>query len=77
MNGDSEVVIFGHTHHFLSEMKGDSLFLNSGEVCARKKPISECAMLEVTDKDFFVTHYARENKADKFISRNFSYKRVK
>ena len=77
MNGDSEVVIFGHTHHFLSEMKGDSLFLNSGEVCARKKPISECAMLEVTDKEFFVTHYTRENKAEEFISRNFSYKRVK
>ena len=77
MNNDSEIIIFGHTHYFLSEMKGDSLFLNPGEVCARKKPISECAMLEVTDKKFFVTHYAKENKSDKFISREFSYKRVK
>ena len=76
MNNDSEVIIFGHTHHFLSEFKENSLFLNSGEVCARKKPISECAMLEVTDKTFFVTHYARENRSDQFISQNFSYKRV-
>jgi len=77
MNNDTQVIIFGHTHYFLSEMKGDSLFLNSGEVCARKKPISECAMLEVTDEEFFVTHYTKKNKTDKFSLKNFSYKRVK
>ncbi len=77
MKNDAEVIIFGHTHHFLSEMKGGSLFLNSGEVCARKKPISECAMLEVTDEEFFVTHYTKENKTDKFSIESFSYKRTK
>lgn len=77
MNNDAEVVIFGHTHQFLSEFKETTLFLNPGEVCARKKPISECVMLEVTEKEFFVTHYSRENNSDKFITENFSYKRVK
>jgi putative phosphoesterase len=77
MSGDTQVVVFGHTHQFLSEIKGGSLFLNPGEVCARKKPLSECAMLEVKKKEFIVTHYTRENKTDKFISQNFSFKRVK
>jgi indole-3-glycerol phosphate synthase len=35
------------------------------------------AISVITDKKFFVTHYAKENKSDKFISREFSYKRVK
>jgi len=77
MNPDSEIVLFGHTHHFLSEMKGDSLFLNPGEVCARKKPISECAMLEIDDNNFLVTHYTKEKDSKRFNSQQFSYERAK
>ena len=77
MNNDSEVIIFGHTHHFFSEIKGDSLFLNSGEVCARKKPISECAMLEITDKEFIITHYTKHDTAHRFNTKEFSYQRSK
>jgi len=77
MSGDVEVVVFGHTHHFLAELKGDTLFLNSGEVCARKKPLSECAMLEISDDKFLITHYAKDNQSDKFVSKEFSYQRAK
>jgi putative phosphoesterase len=77
MSGDVEVVVFGHTHHFLAELKGDTLFLNSGEVCARKKPLSECAMLEISDDKFLITDYAKDNHSDKFVSKEFSYQRAK
>jgi len=77
MSGDTEVVIFGHTHYFLSEFKAGTLFLNSGEVCARKKPISECAMLEISENTFDITHYTKQKDADEFNSQNFSYERIK
>lgn len=77
MNADTDVVIFGHTHIFLSEYKENTLFLNSGEVCARKKSLSECAMLEVTKNSFNVTHYSRESGQTNFKSEEFNYKREK
>ncbi len=75
MNGDTEIVISGHTHFFHAEKKGDTLFLNSGEICARKKPISEFAMLEVTKENFFVTRYEKAENEKKFKLTNYSFKR--
>ncbi len=43
---DSDVIIYGHLHKFECQ-KAKSLFLNPGEVCAREKPRSECAILEL------------------------------
>ena len=77
MTPDSEVVLFGHTHTFETDFKAGTLFLNPGEACGRNKPISECAMLEVTEKNFFVTHYEREKKADKFEHTKYTYTRSK
>ena len=75
MAPDSDVVIFGHTHTFESDFKGDTLFLNSGEVCARSKPISEWAMLEIKKEQFIVTHYTRENKSDDINTKEYIYER--
>lgn len=77
MNGDVEVVLFGHTHEFSSEFKGQTLFLNPGEVCAREKPLSQYAMLEVSDDNFLVTYYEKNIKTDTLETKEFSYKRVK
>jgi uncharacterized protein len=77
MAPDTEVVLFGHTHQFHSEFVEGTLFLNPGESCARKKPISECAMLEVTKTDFLVTYFTREKKEDTFSQESFSYTRTK
>ena len=60
MNPDADIVISGHTHIFEAEMKGNTLFINPGEVCARDKPLSECAMIEVLDGGFEVTHYFKK-----------------
>jgi len=75
MAPDTEVVIYGHTHEFKSEFIDGTLFLNPGESCARNKPVSECALLEITDKKFKVTYFTKEKDAKKFESQKFSYDR--
>ncbi|MEA3228635.1 MAG: YfcE family phosphodiesterase [Campylobacterota bacterium] len=77
MAPDADVVVFGHTHHFQSEMNSGKLFLNSGEVCARKKPISEFAMLEVLDDKFVVTHYEKGDDEVVFSETLYKHSRVK
>lgn len=77
MNPDTEIVISGHTHYFHSEIKGDTLFLNSGEVCARKKPITEFAMLEINKKEFLITHYEKAENEKEFSQTNYIHQRSK
>ena len=77
MTPDTEVVLFGHTHQFACEFKGNTLFLNPGEICAREKPFSEYTMLEISDDNFLVTYYARNIKTDSIETKEFSYERTK
>lgn len=75
MSPDSDVIIFGHTHTFECDFKNGTLFLNPGEACARNKPVSECAMLEVTESWFNVTYYARKLKSNRFEAHHFNFER--
>jgi putative phosphoesterase len=75
MSPDADVIIYGHTHTFESDFKSNTLFLNSGEVCARSKPISEWMMLEVNKPEFLVTHYTKINKNDEIKKQHFKYER--
>ena len=75
MAPDTEVVISGHTHEFHSDFIKGTLFLNPGEICARSKPLSECAMLEIKPKKFKITYYTKGNNDSKFKSKKFSYDR--
>ncbi len=75
MSADTEVVLFGHTHTFECDFKNATLFLNPGEACARSKPVSECAMLDVTPTHFHVTHYTRPVERDTFDAHHFSFER--
>ena len=78
MNGDAEVVIFGHTHKFETEFVEGSLFLNPGEVCARNKPTSECVLLEVLDDEFIVKYYTQTKGEDSYtLKETFSFTRQK
>ena len=77
MAPDTEIVLYGHTHKFECRFKDGTLFLNPGEVCARNKPMTECAMLEVTDTTFLVTRFAKELEEENFEKREFSYTRIK
>jgi len=63
MSPDVNIVISGHTHVFESSMRGETLFINPGEVCARNKFLTECAMVEISGEDldeYKVIHYFRE-----------------
>jgi len=60
LNGDADLVVFGHTHYFEAEYKNSTLYLNPGEICARKKPISEFALIEYKDNKWKVFHYERD-----------------
>ena len=75
MNADAEIVLFGHTHAFECDFKNGTLFLNPGEACARNKPVSDCAMLEVTETLFHVTQYSRNLPDEVFHPRHFTFER--
>lgn len=72
---DADVVVFGHTHLFESDFKGDTLYINPGEACARNKPLSEWAMLDIEDDKFLVTYYTRANKSDEIKTKEYIYER--
>ncbi|MEN4053838.1 MULTISPECIES: YfcE family phosphodiesterase [Sulfurimonas] len=75
MTPDAEVIIFGHTHQFEVEFKGGSLYLNPGEVCARKKALSECAILEVKSNKFIVNYYTQKKKDEFSLKKSYEFKR--
>lgn len=75
MAPDTEIVVFGHTHTFESDFKNGTLFLNPGEICARSKPLSECAMLNIKEKKIKLTYYSKDKNADTYNKQKFSYER--
>lgn len=75
LSGDVDVVIFGHTHAFECEKKGNTLFINPGEVCARNKPISEYALLEISDKHYYINYFYKELESAKLYTKEFQYDR--
>lgn len=75
MSNDTEIVIFGHTHKFSVEYKGQTLYLNPGEVCARNKPLSECVLLSITPEQFGVKYFTRKKKKDFELEEEFSFER--
>lgn len=77
MSPDADVIISGHTHEFSSEFINNTLFLNSGEVCARNKPVSEWAMLEIIEEMFIVTKYTRAKKSEVIEKEEIRYAREK
>jgi putative phosphoesterase len=77
MTPDAEVIIFGHTHQFETAFKGGSLYLNPGEVCARNKAFSECAILEVKSNKFIVNYYTRKKKEEFSLKKTYEFKRQK
>ncbi|ADV45474.1 YfcE family phosphodiesterase [Nitratifractor salsuginis] len=60
LSPDTDLVIYGHTHRFAAEMKGKTLFLNPGEICAREKPLSECVLLEQEAERWIVHRLYRD-----------------
>ncbi len=75
MQGDSDVVIFGHTHIFESEYNNGTLFLNPGEICAREKPKIECVLLEIKENEYIINYYSRDINEKYFEKKEIKYER--
>ncbi len=56
LNGDTDIIISGHTHFFESSYSNDTLFINPGEICARKKNLTECVLLEITKNQYKISY---------------------
>lgn len=75
MNADADIILFGHTHTFECDYKHRTLFLNPGEACARNKPQSECALLEINDDKFTIHAFSRAVKTTEWKTQKISYER--
>jgi putative phosphoesterase len=77
LSPDTDIIIFGHTHIFEHQYKNKTLFINPGEVCAREKPISECAILEIKQNQYIITHYYKQlnKKNPKWETKEFIYEK--
>jgi len=76
MSADCDIVLFGHTHMHSCEFKNGTLFLNPGEVCARNKNLTECAIINVNSEKFIVNYYFKEPTAKEWQEKIYNYKRV-
>jgi len=59
---DSDIVVYGHLHRFACE-RGQSLFVNPGEVCAREKPRSEGAILDLSSQSLTYCFYDLQKRS--------------
>jgi putative phosphoesterase len=75
LSGETDVVLFGHTHIFETEYKNKTLFLNPGEICAREKPLIECVLLEITENEHIVQYYSRHIHEESFNKKEIRYER--
>ena len=74
---DRDIMIYGHTHDFLTHYEKGTLILNPGESCARDKPLSECMLLDISEKEYTITYFHRTIKSDKWKKKRIVYKREK
>ena len=70
MSADADLIISGHTHLFDASLVNGRLFINPGEVCAREKPLSECALVIVENGFFEVAHYYRKLSTKEWTKRD-------
>jgi putative phosphoesterase len=68
LSPDAELVIYGHTHRFAAEIKGGTLYLNPGEVCAREKERSECVLLQCLPDRWVLEYLFRDPRSEAWES---------
>ncbi len=54
---DADLIVNGHTHYYEAKLTKKAFYINPGEVCARKKNLCECALLEVKNSKYKVYRY--------------------
>ena len=74
MSADADMVVSGHTHIFEASLNNGTLFINPGEVCAREKPLTECAIANIENGKFEVEHYYRELSQEIWTKREIEFR---
>jgi len=72
---DSNIVIFGHTHHFHQEYRNNTLFINPGEVCARNKNLTECVLLEIKDNKYIIEYNYKKPTSNSWETKIYEYEK--
>lgn len=75
LQGDTDIVVFGHTHHFESEYNNGTLFINPGELCAREKPTIESVLLEINPNEYIINYYYKNISEKNFNKKEIRYER--
>ncbi len=58
LSPDSDIVIYGHTHKFDIEYRGNTLYINPGEVCARDTRECQAVLLDYNiSKNIYKIHH--------------------
>ncbi len=73
LTGDTDIIVYGHTHNFEQKLINGRLFINPGEVCARNKNLTECVLLEINDGQYTVNYYFKKPEENSWKERVVSY----
>ncbi len=73
---DADIIICGHTHEFEAKLQNGKLFVNPGECCARNKPFSEYALLEITNDKFGLTHFQKDINTENLTTEVYTFDRI-
>ena len=73
LTGDSDIIIYGHTHNFEQKFINGRLFINPGEVCARNKNLTECVLLEINNVQYTVNYYFKKPEENSWKEQVVSY----
>lgn len=75
MAGDTDIVVSGHTHIFDHQYINNTLFINSGEICAREKNLTECVLLTITENQYIIEYNYRRIKDVNWKTKVIKYDR--
>ena len=75
LSPDSDIIIMGHTHIHEHQYVNNTLYLNPGELCAREKELTECVLLEITDKQYIIEYNFKKPSEIKWQTKTTKYDR--
>ncbi|MEA3513429.1 MAG: YfcE family phosphodiesterase [Campylobacterota bacterium] len=75
MTPDTNIIISGHTHMFETQYINDTLYINPGEICARNKNLTECALLEIKEKQYKVEYFYKKPEEKQWKKKEYIYEK--
>lgn len=70
---DVDIVVYGHTHIAEVDYKNKTLFINSGETCARDTNRSEAVILDIQSNKYIIEQCFRNVKESSWNKKRIEY----